>query len=541
MQVLSADIAARYYRLKGDDVIMVSGSDEHGTPIEVEALRLGISPKQLTDKNHAKVVKLFRKWGFSFDNYTRTENPVHKEFVQNHLKKIYNNGYVFAQETEMPYCEKCSRFLPDRFVEGKCPYCGYEHARGDQCEACGKLLEPTLLIQPYCVICKNKPTIKKTKHWYFDLPRFSEKLREYISNNKQLPSNARNFSLNFIEEGLKPRAVTRDVDWGISAPFPEAEGKTIYVWIEAVLGYVSAAIEYFKNSGEPEKWREYWFDENAIILFFVGKDNIPFHTIIFPALLLGSHERYNLPWNISSTEFLQFEGEAFSKSRRIGVSIDEALELFPADYWRYFLTATRPETKDTNFSWKLFTEKINADLNDTFGNFIHRTLKFINIQFNSEVPEPSNMDESDKRILKILEEKVDAIAEKIEKCKLQSAVNDVVSISRIGNQYLNEKEPWNMIKKQKNKAANTIYVATQIVKALAIVSAPFIPFSAEELWRILNLPGSVHEQKWNEALKSIPAGHKIGKAEPLFRKVEATSKKLSEMLEEVREKLSKPD
>ena len=288
VQVLSADVVARYYRLKGEDVVMVSGSDEHGTPIEVEAVRLGISPKQLTDKIHAKVVELFKKWGFSFDNYTRTENPIHKEFVQAYQMKIYNNGYIFTQETEMLYCEKCSRFLPDRFVEGKCPYCGYETARGDQCDACGRLLEPTFLIEPYCTICKSKPIIKKTKQWYFDLPKFSEKLNDYINNNKELPTNARNFSLNLIKEGLKPRAMTRDVNWGIPAPFPGAEGKTFYVWFENVLGYISATVEYFRNRGEPEKWKEYWFNKEAKTLYFVGKDNIPFHVIIFPALLLAS-------------------------------------------------------------------------------------------------------------------------------------------------------------------------------------------------------------------------------------------------------------
>ncbi|MDI6905506.1 MAG: methionine--tRNA ligase [Candidatus Bathyarchaeia archaeon] len=537
--ILSADVVARYHRLKGEDVLMVSGSDEHGTPIEVESIRLGISPKELTDKNHAKVVELLKKWKISFDNYTRTESPVHKEFVQDHLMKIYNNGYIFVKETEMPYCEKCSRFLPDRFVEGKCPYCGYESARGDQCDACGKLLEPTFLIESYCVICKGKPIIKKTKHWYFDMSKFSQKLSDYISSNKQLPSNARNFSLNLIKEGLKPRTVTRDVSWGIPAPFPEAEGKTIYVWIEAVLGYVSATIEYFRNRGEPEKWKKYWFNRDAKTIYFVGKDNIPFHAIILPALLLASHEDYNLPWNVSSTEFLQFKGESASKSRRIGIFTDEALELFPADYWRFFLMATRPETKDTDFSWELFTEKINADLNDTFGNFIHRTLMFINTRFNSEVPKPSRLDKDDEQILKTLKEKVETIAKEIESCRLQSAANIVISISRVGNQYLNEKEPWNVIKKDRDKAANTIYVAAQIVKALAMVSAPFIPFAAEELWKTLNIAGSVHEQKWEEALKPLPASHKIAKAKPLFQKIEADSEKLGEMLEKVRESLAK--
>jgi methionyl-tRNA synthetase len=535
--VLSADVFARYYRLRGEDVAMVSGSDEHGTPMEVEAVRLGVSPKQLTDKNHSRVVELFEKWGLSYDNYTRTESAVHKKFVRNHLTKIYNNGHIFPKETEMLYCEKCGRFLPDRFVEGKCPHCGYETARGDQCEECGRLLEPTTLIEPYCVICKDKPIVKKTRHWYFDMSKFSQELDNFIKNNKQLPSNARNFSLNLIREGLRPRAVTRDTEWGIPAPFPEAEGKTIYVWIEAVLGYVSATIEHFRNLGEPEKWKEFWFNKDAKTLYFVGKDNIPFHTIIFPALLLASHEDYNLPWNVSATEFLQFKGEAFSKSRRIGIGIDEALELFPADYWRYFLIATRPETKDTNFLWTLFLEKVNSDLNDTLGNFIHRTLTFINTQFESEIPKPVQFDDFDKNVLESIKQKAAAIGEQIEECRLQAAANTVTSLSRIGNQYLNEKEPWNRIETNREEAANTIYVAAQIVKALAIVSAPFIPFAAEELWKILNLSGSVHEQKWNEAQAILPAGHKINNSKPLFQKIEADEQELDSMLERVREHL----
>lgn len=539
VQVLSTDVAARYYRLKGEDVVMVSGSDEHGTPTEVEAVKAGISPKQLTDKNHAKIVELFKKWGFSYDNYTRTENPVHKEFVQKHLMRIYENGYIFTKETEMPYCEKCKRFLPDRFVEGKCPYCGYQPARGDQCDSCGRLLEPTFLLEPYCVICGSKPVIKKTKHWYLDLSQFAKELEDYIKNNRQLPANARNFSLNWIKEGLKPRAITRDVKWGIPAPFPEAEDKTIYVWVEAVLGYVSATIEHFRNRGKPEKWKEFWFNKEAKTIFFVGKDNIPFHTIIFPALLLASKEGYVLPWNVSATEFLQFKGEKASKSLRRGIWIDEALELFPPDYWRYFLMATRPETKDTNFSWELFIEKVNADLNDSFGNFIHRTLTFINTQFNSSIPKPEALDEDDQKILNTLKEKVETIAQKIEECRLQAAANDVISISRLGNQYLNEKEPWKLIKENRSKAAGILYITAQIVKALAIVSAPFIPSTAEKIWKTLNMPGNVHEQRWDEALKPLPPNHKISKAKPLFQKIEESEEELDKMLEKAREKLAK--
>jgi methionyl-tRNA synthetase len=532
--VLSADVTARYYRLRGDDTLLVSGSDEHGTPIEVEAMKQGITPKELTDRNHAIVADLFKRWGASFDNYTRTESPVHKEFVQQTLMKIYKNGYIFPQDTQMLYCEHDQRFLPDRFVEGKCPYCGYERARGDQCDKCGRLLETTFLLEPRCVICGNTPIVKTTRHWYIDLSKFAEPLTEFLQANEQISSNAKNFSINWIKEGLKPRAVTRDVDWGIPAPFPGAEGKTIYVWVDAVLGYVSATIEYCRRVGEPEKWREFWFDKAAKTLYFVGKDNIPFHTIILPALLLATGEDYNLPWNVSATEFLQFKGEKASKSQRIGIWIDEALELFPADYWRFFLMATRPESKDSNFSWDIFLEKVNADLNDTFGNFIHRTLTFINTRFNGEIP-PADLTAEDKAVLQSVEKKVEAAAKEFEDAKLQSASNTLISISRVGNQYLNEKEPWNLIKTNKEKAATILYVAAQIVKAAAVVSEPFMPTTAEHLLEALNLE-SIQTSRWDVALKPLEAGHKIAKVKPLFKKIDADEAKLDKMLAAVRQK-----
>ncbi|MGA2680838.1 MAG: methionine--tRNA ligase [Candidatus Bathyarchaeia archaeon] len=536
--VLSADVTARYYRLKGDDVMMVSGSDTHGTPIEVEAIKQGIKPKELTDRNHARVAELFGRWEASFDNYTSTESPIHKQFVQKTLLEIQKNGYIFEQETQMLYCEHDQRFLPDRFVEGKCPYCGCEKARGDQCDMCGRLLEPTLLVEPYCVICKNKPTVKTTRHWYIDLSKLTEPLTDYLKGNRQLPSNVKTFSLNWIKEGLKPRAVTRDVEWGIPAPFPGAEGKTIYVWVDAVLGYISATIEECQRLGQPEKWRDFWLNKQAKTLYFVGKDNIPFHTIILPALLLASGEDYNLPWNVSATEFLQFKGQKASKSQRVGIWIDEALDMFPADYWRFFLIATRPESKDTNFTWSAFIDKINADLNDTFGNFIHRTLSFIASKFDSVIPAPTKLDRDDQAILQVIKEKVITAAQEFEASKLQSAANTLISISRIGNQYLNDKEPWNLMKTDKEKAGTIFYVAAQVVKAATVVSSPFIPATAEQLWQTLNLPENINKSSWSEALNPIDAGHKIAKPKPLFHKIEADESKLEEQLSEVRKNLA---
>jgi methionyl-tRNA synthetase len=532
--ILSADVVARYRRLKGDDVVYVTGSDEHGTPIEIEAVRLNIPPKQLTDRNHAQVSDLFKRWGINFSNYTRTENPVHKEFVRNFLLKIYENGYIFTQETEQLYCPKCDRFLPDRFVEGTCPHCGCEGARGDQCDACGTLLEPTNLVQPRCAICNCTPTKETRKHWYFDLPKLSEKLRDYIECNESLPDNARNFTLNLLKEGLKPRPVTRDNKWGIPSPFPGSEDKTIYVWVEAVLGYLSATVEYFRRRGEEERWKEYWFDKETRTLYFIGKDNIPFHTVILPALLLATHEDYNLPWTVQSTEFLMFDGKAFSKSRRIGVWIDEALELFPADYWRYSMLSIRPEVKDTNFSWTTLTEKVNSDLNDTLGNFIHRTLTFINRRFDSTVPQPNNLDEKDKETLAEAKDIINKTAEDLDAFKLQEALRYAISLSHLGNRYFNEKEPWKTVKTDRQQSANTLYVAVQIVKQLAVILEPFIPFTAEKLWKLLNLPDSVHEQKWDETEKELPPSHKICTAEPLFTKIEESEEKLQAKLEKVR-------
>ena len=531
LPVLSADVIARYHRLKGDDVVFVSGSDEHGTPIEVEAIKQGIQPKELTDRNHKIVSDLFEKYGISFDNYSRTENPIHIEFVREIWKKIEENGYVFQQEMELPYCEKCDRFLPDRFVEGKCPVCGYEEARGDQCDRCGRLLDPVKLLEPYCTICGTKPVIREVVHWYFDLPRFADQLLAYIKGNKQLPDNARNFSLNLLKEGLRPRPITRDTKWAIPAPFKGASDKTIYGWFENVLGYVSATLEYFRNQGQTEKWKEYWFGKDARTLFFIGKDNIPFHTLFLPALLIATHDSYNLPWNVSTNEWLTFKGQSMSKSRRVGIWLDEALDLFPAVYWRYTLISIRPEAKDSNFTWRILREKVNSDLNDTIGNFIHRTLTFINRYFNGTIPEAKELSKDDKRMLQRSKALVKDVSQKLDHFLLQAALRNVTRLSRLGNKYLNEKQPWKTIKTDPEAAANALYVTAQIAKALSIVMEPFLPFASKDLRSQLNLPESI---EWNDAISLIPSGHKVREARPLFQKIEASDEEIQGMLEEVR-------
>ncbi|MEM4577111.1 MAG: methionine--tRNA ligase [Candidatus Nezhaarchaeales archaeon] len=516
---LSADVIARYLRMKGEDVLFVSGSDEHGTPIEVEALKRGVHPKTLCDENHSKIAKLFERWNISFDNYSRTESLYHKEFVKSFYMKVYERGYIYEEEVELPFCPNCQIFLPDRFVSGGCPHCGFEDARGDQCDQCGSLLEPHMLTRLRCTICGSTPQFKKTKHWFFDLPKLETKLKDFIDKMPFLTENARNASLSLLKEGLKPRSVTRDNKWGIPAPFPGAEDKTIYVWMEAVLGYISATIELFAKKGEPDKWKDYWFDSDTRFLCFIGKDNIPFHTLILPALIMASGEGYVLPWGVSATEYLLFEGHKFSKSRRIGVWIDEALEMCPVDYWRYVLLYLRPEGKDISFTWALFRELVNSHLNDTLGNFIYRVLTFTSRALNSRVPSPM----SDW----VLEELWNVVLEKFQRCtsnldnfKIKDALQEIIDLAREGNRYLNEKAPWDALRRGRMKEVSTsIYVCLNAIKSLAVMLAPFTPNVADELWRSLGYATSVHGEKWEEAIRPIEPGKEIPAPKPLFTKI----------------------
>ena len=520
--ILSADVFARYLRLKGEDVIFVSGSDEHGTPIEVEAIRKKVDPKEYTDKMHKIAVEVFEKWGISFTNYSRTENPVHIKFVQDFYKKVEQKGYIFTKNQEMLYCPNCQRFLPDRFVEGTCPYCGYEKARGDQCDNCGRMLEPTQLINPKCVICGGTPIVRETKHWFFNLSAFQDKLKKYIEENQQFPENARNFSLQLINEGLRPRSLTRDNKWGIPAPFDGAKGKTIYVWMEAVLGYVSATIEWSKRIGQEELWKKYWFDMDTKSVYFIAKDNIPFHTLIFPALLMASGDDYVLPWQVASTEFLLFEGEKFSKSRGVGIDALHALDLFPADYYRYALISLRPETRDSSFKWDTFVSLINDELNDIAGNFIHRILSFSHKNFDGKIPARNGITEDDKEIIEILRKTPDIVGKNLERFSYRAALQQVMNLMRAGNQYFTRNEAWKIIKSDRGRVATVVNLCAQLIGSFAILLEPFLPFTAEKIWNtLLNLEGSVHEQRWEKAKDFVvPENHPINKPKPLFKKIE---------------------
>jgi len=525
--LLSADIFARYLRLKGHDVISVTGSDEHGTPIEVKAIQMGIEPKELTDKVHKQIVEILRKFNIRFDNYTRTHNPVHIDYVRDVFNKIYENGYIYTQNDKQLYCEKDERYLPDRFVIGVCPYCGYEGARGDQCENCGRLLDPLDLISPRCAICGSTPIVRDVLNYYFDLPRFSDKLLRWLEASETLTENAKNFSIQMIRQGLKPRAITRHNKWGVPAPFPGAEGLTIYVWFDAVLGYVSAVKEYFEKKGEHEKWKDYWMDRETNVAFFIGKDNIPFHTIIFPSLLMATHDPYTLRFHIGATEWLTYEGKKFSKTKGIGIWCDEAIELLPADYWRYTLTYVRPETGDTDFTWDILEYCVNKELNDDLGNLVHRILTLIKRYLGGRVKKSDTPSEAISRLRRLAEE----VAEKVDKLYLetrfQRVLHEVMRLVREANATLNIEEPWKL-RDDKERLNAIMYHLALTIRDVAVMLHPVIPGSSEKILEYLGMD----KPSWR-LLTEEPEEIVISQEfTPLFSKIDKES--LKKQLEELR-------
>lgn len=518
--VLSADVYARFLRMIGEDVVFVSGSDEHGTVIEVEARKKNVSPKELTNSSHEYIVKLWELWGISFDNYTRTESETHKEFVREFMLKVFRNGFIDERVQVIPYCPKDEIYLPDRFVEGICPYCGFEGARGDQCDNCGKLLEPEQLINPRCVLCSSTPIFKNRKHCFFRLDKFEESILNWITKHDLLDENVRNFTKSWIETtGLAPRSLTRDNKWGIPSPFPGSEDKTIYVWFDALLGYLSATKEYFAKLGKESEWVKYWLDNEAKTAYFIGKDNIPFHAVILPALLMATQEPYVLPTLISATEYLMYEGRKFSKSRRVGVWIDEALKIVNnADYWRYSLIRMRPEDKDTNFKWSEFVRFVNNELNDHIGNFIHRVLTLIYRFFEGVVSEVALTDGTDIEFKKYIDEVWTSYRSLMYRARLREASELIVKLSEKGNQYVNVKAPWAKIKENVNEVKSTLSVGFTAVLTLSIMLYPIVPQSSKKLLKTLN----ISEEKIivrNHPIELVKLPHKINKPEQVFTKI----------------------
>ncbi|WP_435261279.1 methionine--tRNA ligase [Tenacibaculum sp. nBUS_03] len=515
------DIYARFLRAKGRDVAYICGSDEHGVAIPMRAKKEGVSPQDIIDKYHSIIKKSFKDFGITFDNYSRTSSEIHHKTASDFFTKMYNDGEFIEEITEQLYDEEANQYLADRFVVGTCPKCGNEESYGDQCEKCGTSHNATDLINPKSAITGNVPTLKETKHWFLPLDKHEDFLKEWIleGHKNDWKPNVLGQVKSWIDDGLRPRAVTRDLDWGIPVPVEGADGKVLYVWFDAPIGYISATKEWAAREGK--NWEDYWKKDDTKLVHFIGKDNIVFHCIIFPAML-KAHGNYILPENVPANEFLNLEGNKLSTSKNWAVWLHEYLEEFPnqQDVLRYTLTANAPESKDNDFTWKDFQAKNNNELVAIFGNFINRVVVLTNKYYDGIIPTPNDFSEIDEDTLAQLKEFPNIIAKSIERYRFREASQELMNLARLGNKYLADEEPWKVIKQDEERVKTIMYVALQIASGLAILSEPFLPFTSTKLKSILNLDNSLTWESVAEKDILLNSEHQINKAELLFSKIE---------------------
>ncbi len=513
---LPSDIFARYHRLKGNDVLMVSGSDQHGTPITVRAEQEGRAPREIASKYHEDFLDSWQKLGITFDLFTATDTPNHHKLAQDFFLKLKDEGYIYQDTMALLYCPSCNRFLPDRYVEGTCPYCRFEGTRGDQCDKCGKPLNPVDLIDPYCRLCSALPEVKESEHFFLRLSAFNQQLLEWVKGQVHWRQNVLNFSTNLLTEGLKDRAITRDIEWGIPVPVPGFEGKRIYVWFEAVIGYFSASLEWAASCGDEEKWRAFW-QGDAKSYYFIGKDNIPFHTIIWPAMLMG-YGGLNLPYDVPANEFLTLEGKRLSTSRNWAVWLHDYLDRYDPDPLRYFLSANMPEGADTDFSWREFVRRNNDELVATYGNLVHRVLTFTYRSFDGAIPSPGQLDERSRALLEKAEVALDTVGRLLQGCHFREAIRTAMSLAQEANRYLDEKAPWKRIEDDREGSTTSLYVALSVISCLKTVLYPFLPFSSQKLHRLLGFEGRVEDGGWS--IVRLPPGQQLACPETLFAKLD---------------------
>ena len=532
-----ADIFARYQRLKNNEVAFICGSDEHGVAISIKAKKEHTTPQAIIDKYHAIIKQSFADFGISFDNYSRTSLPIHHKTASDFFRKLYEQGDFIEEISEQLYDEEAHQFLADRFVIGTCPKCGNPEAYGDQCERCGSSLNATDLIDPKSSITGSKPTLKATKHWFLPLNRYQEFLEKWIleGHKNDWKPNVYGQVKSWLDDELKPRAVTRDLDWGIPVPVDGAEGKVLYVWFDAPIGYISSTKEWAEREGKD--WRPFWQDKDTELVHFIGKDNIVFHCIIFPAMLKAEGS-YILPTNVPANEFLNLEGNKLSTSKNWAVWLHEYLQDFPnqQDVLRYALTANAPETKDNDFTWKDFQARNNNELVAIFGNFINRVAVLTQKYYEGEVPAAGALNATDSETLQQLSELTQKIEQSLERYRFREAQQELMNIARLGNKYLADEEPWKLIKTDAERVKTVMYVALQVATALAITSEPFLPFTSEKLKNILQLGTTAWEQVKQNPTALLPTGHKIGVATLLFEKIEdAAIAKQLERLEKTKQ------
>lgn len=531
---IPADIYVRFLRSKGKDVIFVCGSDEHGVPITLKARKEGVEPQQVVDKYHKIIGDSFRDFGVSFNIYHRTSSSTHHQTASGFFRTLYDKGVFDEEETEQYYDEKAGQFLADRYIVGTCPKCGNEEAYGDQCEKCGTSLSPTELINPHSTLSGAQPILKKTTNWFLPLDKMQPQIEAYIDSHKDWKPNVYGQCKSWLSGGLNPRAMTRDLDWGVKVPVEGAEGKVLYVWFDAPIGYISGTkdlcdpqlsaekkLEYYLNDDlrPSDNWEKYWYDKETKLVHFIGKDNIVFHCIIFPAMLMA-HGQFTLADNVPANEFLNLEGDKISTSRNWAVWLHEYLQEFPdkQDVLRYVLTSTAPETKDNDFTWKDFQARNNNELVAIFGNFVNRVLVLSHKYFDGKVMMGSSFTETDQKVMDELKSYPAAIASSIEQYRFREALTEFMNLARLGNKYLADEEPWKMIKVDEERVKTVLNVGLQISANLAILAEPFLPFSAKKLIKMLNMD----VQTWDKAgsIDILSAGHQLNEASLLFEKIE---------------------
>lgn len=519
---LPADIFARYQRMAGHNVLMVSGSDQHGTPITVTAEKEQTTPEEVANRFHEINYKSLEKMNISYDRFSKTHDDYHFEVVHDIFKTLLKKNYIFKKKILAPYCPTCKRFLPDRYIEGTCPECGYEGARGDQCDHCGKTLDAIELVDARCNLCSTTPIRKETEQFYLRLSHLEGHLWNMLEGKDYWRPAVRGLTRGWLEEGLRDRAITRDLKWGVPIPLEGYDEKCIYVWFEAVIGYLSCTKRLGEKLGDPELWKDFWVNENGRIYYFLAKDNIPFHTLIFPAILAGYDENLNLPYDVPSNQYLTLNNEQFSKSRNHAVWIPSYLERFAPDVLRYYLTINMPEYKDTDFTWKNFVRVINEDLISTLGNMIHRVL-VLNFKYYGEIPGRTKDYKPDKSDLDLVEAITIAredIARNIDQCHFQKAVKALMNLAKKGNEYLGKKEPWRLKKTKPQECQNILHNLSEVIQSLSLFTHPFMPETSRKIFELMGNEGDVGELKWNEDVPAVKVGHRLKKPLPLFEKLD---------------------
>ena len=494
---LAADIFARYHRMKGNDVLMVSGSDAHGTPITIRADQEGVEPQEVLERYHAQFLDTWERLGISFDLFTSTHTANHQEVVQDFFLRLQEQGYIYPDTMLLAHCSSCDRFLPDRYVEGTCPHCSNQRARGDQCDACGHTLDPIELVEPYCSICGNTPEFRDSEHFFLKLSAFQEPLLEWINQQHHWRPNVANGTRSFLQGGLKDRAITRDLTWGVPLPLEGYENKRIYVWFEAVIGYLSAAVEWASRNGEADEWQDYWKDGETRTYYFIGKDNIPFHSIIWPAMLMG-YGGFNLPYDVPANEFLSLESRKFSTSQNWAVWVPDYLDRYDPDPLRYLLSINMPETGDTDFSWSEFVRRNNDELVATYGNLVNRVLRFTYRNFDGQVPvEASDPEDMELGLLQTARETMTAVDDSLAHTRFRAGVSQAFGLAQECNRYLDARAPWQAIKEDRAHAARSLGTTIQVLNCLKVMLAPYLPFTSQKLHGFLGFDGEVTDEPWD--------------------------------------------